>query len=314
MFLQFLQTIAVVAGIIVFLVVLVKASEHAKKEAAKLAAEKAAKERREQELREQIITAIRGDYVSGYTTRRELGWVRTAGCESPSFVEANIRLQAAERGANAVLKLHWKIVRESEVAGYGKKGNPYYETVTTYSGEGLAVVIEKKIEKSVPYNATNATAVGYTSGWVAIDGNNMFGTIYNELKNAEEAFRILNKFLFRLQSSPYKYHLFWDGAFIKFARAVGITHGGESLSEVLLGKLSISGDNLTVSELGRRADETIVSWAAIKSAAIISGDHFSKKIEDDLIIEKSKKLADMGLLLKYNLVSGEIVIPELKSL
>lgn len=314
MFLQILQTIAVIILVVGFGILLIRASADARKEAEKRAAEQAAKEREEQEFRERILKAIRGDFVSGYAIKRELGWIRTAGRDSPSAVEDDIKLQAAQLGANAVLKLHWQIIKEREVAGYGKKGNPYYETVTSYSGEGLAVIIEKKVEKTPSYSSTNYGAAGYASGWVAIDGNNLFGTIYNEFDNTDEAFRVLNRFLLRLQSSPYKPHLFWDGAFIKFARAVGITQGGEKLSDILLARLSISADNLTVSEFGKRADETIVSWAAIKSAAIISGDHFSKKIEDDLIIEKSRKLSEMGLLLKYSLVSGEIVVPELTSL
>lgn len=313
-----LQLLGMIIGAIPVVALISWLSKFGEAQRKAAADEKAEQENRERTLRAQIITTTRGDFVSSYTLKREVGWVIVEGCDSPRVVEDALKLEAAKIGANAIIKQHWKPVRETVVAGRGKRGNPYYETITKYNGEGLAVIIEPKIAKQKKDEVTRTAEAsfeeGYVAGWVAIDGNNLFGTIYNEVKVADEAFRILGKFLLRLQSSPYKVQLFWDGSFIKFARATGLAKSGEKLDRIILDRLPVNQSNLTISDVGARADEAIISWAFIKSAAVVSGDYFSKKLEDALIIEKSAALRKKGLILRYQFISGEIVVPELRSL
>ena len=73
-------------------------------------------------------------------------------------------------------------------------------------------------------------------------------------------------------------------------------------------------DSLTVSDFGQRVDDLIVTWAHMKTCAIISNDNYSKDYEDQLIMVKSKQLRDQGLVLKAQVVAGEIVVPELTSI
>jgi len=217
------------------------------------------KENLERDLRAKIILVTRGDHVKDYNVIRELDWVEAKECESPRFIEDKLKLEAAKRGANAIVKYHWKVEKNSILAGHGRRGNPFFETETTYVGEGLAVLLEKREMRQVPIQPVTKKDTYDAAGWVAIDGNNIFGSIYQKCNDADESFRILNKFLIRLQSSPYKPHVFWDGNFITFARALRISKDGENLPELLLSRLSISFDCLTVSESGKRADELIVS-------------------------------------------------------
>ena len=50
----------------------------------------------------------------------------------------------------------------------------------------------------------------------------------------------MRKYLLKLKNSPYKYQVFWDGKFTKFAHALKIEPLNGKLEDVLTHNLSIS--------------------------------------------------------------------------
>lgn len=274
---------------------------------------------KERELSGKILQTSRTDHIRGHKTLSEIGWVNVRDCSSTQDVEQKLRAAAAEKGANAVIKMHWKIRKESYQAGRGKKGNPYYRSRTVYDGEGLGIRVEpvspKKTPKSQGLPVENTSrAGGYPSGWVALDGNNIFGKIHDQTNDVENSFHIFKTFLLKLTHSPYKPHVFWDGKFVSFAHATDESSRGTNFEKWLQEKLGISAENLTVSDFNQRADVLIVPWAFTKSAAVISNDNFNKDYQDGLITSKAESLKSQGLLMKFNFIAGEIIVPEMTAL
>lgn len=276
----------------------------------------AAKAEEERKLNAQIIRTNRGDFIRGYKIAKEIGWVSVKDCDSSQEAEEQLRVAAAKLGANGVIKLHWRMRKDSYVAGHGKKGNPYYKNRNVYDGEGVAVQISKPEKNNIRTAASlkPTSTAGYTSGWIAIDGNNLFGEIFQQTDDAVLSFQIFRKYLMKINNSPYKFHIFWDGKFIKFAHALKIAPMNRQLEEILMENLDISISNLTVSEVRQRVDDLIVPWAHMKTCAILSNDNYAKDYEDKLIITKSNELKDYNLLLKFKFIAGEIVVPELTAL
>ena len=281
-----------------------------------------AKRKDDEELLRKIEKTTRNDYFRGYQITRDLGWVQVSNYENTRDVEGAVKIEAAKKGANAVIKMHWRTRRERYVDGHGKKGNPYYKNRTVYDGEGVAVKIEcnnkstrqsaSQLSKKTIYdNSSKPITAGYPSGWVGIDGNNVFGAIFNQTNDTELSFQIMKKYLLKLKNSPYKYQVFWDGRFTKFAHALKIEPLNAKLEDVLTHNLSISHSELTTSVLSQRVDDLIVPWAHMKTCAIISNDGYDKDNEDDLIVQKSRQLKDLGLVLNFKIIAGEIVVPEL---
>ena len=278
-----------------------------------------AKKRTEDALSDKILQTSRKDYIHNFKIIKEIGWVNVKDCTSPQDIERALKIEAAQRGGNAITKLHWTTHKQTYVAGRGKKGNPYYQNKTVYDGEGYAVEIQKNMpaKTSIRQNLTNSEkleSVGYPSGWVALDGNNLFGKIHEQLKDVEHSFNVLRSFLLRLSHSPYKAHVFWDGKFVSFANALDPSSRDQNFEKWLQTKLSIQQENLTISSFDQRADVLLVPWAHAKSAAVISNDNFNKDYEDALIASKADSLKKSGRLLQFHFISGEIIVPEMTSL
>lgn len=268
--------------------------------------------RKENELIKKIQRTSRSDFVRGYKVNREVGWVNISDCSSTQEVEEKLKLKAAEIGANAIIKLHWKMRKESYVAGHGKKGNPYYKNRNVYDGEGVAAIIEKSEPRTRRESGISKKAVtkaehqsGYEAGWIAVDGNNVFGEVFKQIDDTSATFAILRKFFLKLSHSPYKAHIFWDGKFVKFAHATDASSRGEDLETILKSNLGMGSESLTISEQGQSADTLLVPWAHAKSAAIISNDNFSKDYEDHLIAGKAKDLRNASRVLKCNFIAGK---------
>ena len=288
---------------------------------------KAVEERRKDDLLfiNRIEKTTRSDYFRGYNIVEELGWVNVSGYNTSSEVEDALKIAAAKKGANAAIKLHWRMRKESYVAGKGKRGNPYYKNRTLYDGECVAVKIEQKIKikknvvpsfsnQSHENDKTKLVNAGYSSGWVGIDGNNVFGEIFNQTNDAELSFQIMRKYLLKLKNSPYKVHIFWDGKFVKFAHALKLEPKNKKLQDILTSNLSINKSELTISKIDQRVDDLIVPWAHIKTCAVISNDSYSKDYDDELIIQKSRELKELGLVLNFQVIAREIIVPELTSI
>lgn len=274
---------------------------------------------KERELSAKILQTSRSDYIRGYKILGELGWVNVRDCVSVQDFEQKLRAAAAQKGANAVIKMHWKIRKESYEAGRGKKGNPYYRSRTVYDGEGFCVTIAQTSTKKESMRQQTSSqeptpATGYPSGWVALDGNNIFGKVHEQTNNIEQTFEIFESFLLKLKHSPYKLHVFWDGKFVSFAHALDASSRGAHFEKWLQEKLNIPAENLTISDFEQRADVLIVPWAHAELAAVISNDNFNKDYQDGLITSRAVDLNRKGLLLKFKFISGELIIPELTAL
>lgn len=274
---------------------------------------------KERELSGKILQTSRNNYIRGYKILSEVGWVNVRNCISTQDCETKLRAAAAQNGANAVINLHWTIRKESYQAGRGKKGNPYYRSRTVYDGEGIGVTIEpvsvkKESTRQRVSIQEKSPSAGYPSGWVALDGNNIFGKIYEQTNDVERSFNIFKSFLLKLKHSPYKTHVFWDGKFVSFAHAMDASSRGTNFDKWLQQKLGNSAENLTVSDFEQRADVLIVPWAHVKSAAVISNDNFNKDYQDGLISSKAVDLKSKGLLLKFEFIAGELIVPELTAL
>lgn len=274
---------------------------------------KEAQRNKEAALAAKVEVTTRGDFIRGKEIVNELGWVRVSDCSSTEEVEHKLKAEAGKKDANGLIKFHWTPRKESFVAGHGKKGNPYYQTQTVYDGEGVAVRWkERRTRKSS--SAKKPISAGYTSGWVALDGNNIFGAIYGKTKDLVGSFEVFNALIKRLARSPYKAHVFWDENFISFLHALDKQSRGRGLENILIEKLQIDKGSLTISRKGQRVDDIIVPWAHAKNAAVVSGDNFSKSDTDALIISKANELRSSGLLLKPDFIAGEMIVPELTNL
>lgn len=86
---------------------------------------------------------FRNDLPARYGRWSEIGWIKLFDHVSPTEYEREMkRLSVMARG-DAAIKSYWSKSAERYVAGYGKKGNPYYRTRYSYSGEALVVQIRK---------------------------------------------------------------------------------------------------------------------------------------------------------------------------
>lgn len=259
---------------------------------------------------EMIKAVTRSDFLKGKIIASEIGWVRVSGCKNTEVAEHKLKAQAGKLGANGLIKFHWTQRKESYVAGRGKKGNPYYKNRTLYDAEGVAVKWSKEIESPL-VDRENITPRRWEAGWVALDGNNIFGSIYEQSKDIDSSFATFRTFLIKLEQSPYKFHLFWDGKFIKFLHAVEENSRGKPLKDVLIEKLGVDAKNLTISDNSQRIDDLIVPWAHAKNSVIVTRDKFSKPNEDTLINSKAVDMRAKGKILKHSVIAGDIIVPEL---
>lgn len=158
---------------------------------------------------------------------------------------------------------------------------------------------------------------GYPSGLVGLDGNNIFGKIYEETSDIDSSFDIFKDFISKLSKSPYSPHIFWDGIFIgwlyKLNKADIHKYKDKNLKNILRDKLNVSEESITVTARDQKVDPYIVSWASENSAAIISNDNFNKE-EDSIILSKARDLKYEGLVLKFECVNRSIIVPALKNL
>ncbi|MEI6514245.1 MAG: hypothetical protein WCO51_13385 [bacterium] len=107
-----------------------------------------------EEVQEQIANwagGTREETLRGFRIIKQIGVVRSdTECGDPAEVEHYLMWHAAQVGGNAFIKFFWdkRIAHHDEryIAGYGKKGNPYYRTrhYTTqhFTGHAVAVLAE----------------------------------------------------------------------------------------------------------------------------------------------------------------------------
>ena len=91
------------------------------------------------------------DYLRTFRIVKEIGLIReNEKHDDPASVEESLKWHCLQIGGNGLIKFFWdKHIRHHEeeyVAGYGKKGNPYYRTrrwtTTDFSGHAVAVLAD----------------------------------------------------------------------------------------------------------------------------------------------------------------------------
>ena len=94
------------------------------------------------EATKSFIGVFRHDLPARYGKWTEIGWIKLTKLDSPAEYERELKRLAIMAAGCAAIKSYWSKNVESYVAGHGAKGNPYYRTHTTYSGEALVVGIK----------------------------------------------------------------------------------------------------------------------------------------------------------------------------
>jgi len=143
----------------------------------------------------------RGDRIANHKIVSTLGNVSTDHKhDSPYNVELDLKLKAAQIGGNAMVNFEWTIHRndysERYIAGYGPKGNPFYQTrwhrEKWFTGEATSVLTQ-----SLGEPRRNAASVSYQQG----RGDDHFASILGVTPAASaESIRIAYKQL----SSKYQ--------------------------------------------------------------------------------------------------------------
>lgn len=296
-----------------------------------------------------IIKFHKGDYVKGYDIKSEIAWVRVSGCDNIEKTEFQLKLQAAEKGANALIKMHWVAEKERYVAGYGNRGNPYYQSKTIYNGEALAVIIKEKIrsknqnrlpitESSAPRNTRKELEQGNSQNTSKFSHqkNENAGSTYtafsedktdlkkpmlfsgdllvidgNNIFGEAENFEIIKNFINKIEKSKYNYVVFWDYNFNWFLLKQELKSKDEKLNDFLARNLAIDKSKISVSPSGTSSDDFLIKYALQKNAAVISNDGFKKEKEDFLILDDATKLRQEGRLMKFSVILDEIIVPQL---
>ena len=304
----FIFLFLMVAGIIVFF----KSSTSRSQKEKKQAKEKAENRR----LVSQILKVTTQSNFKNYTSVRNLDWVYSHECINKEELDFDLRLKAAKKKANALIykkskkekngrlsgKAYAVIIEDSRTANSGNI--PYLPRETILSGEVLSENKSKKF------------------GWVALDGNNIFGEINEQVDDPHESFKIFKKFINQLENSPYKFILFWDSNFWGFAMTTGLIDKkkpnvlkSQQLKDLLSDLLRINESKILISQEGINADDPLITWAHKNNAAVVSNDNFKKKDgEDYQIYKKADNLRKQDLLKKFQCITSQVIVPGLTEL
>jgi hypothetical protein len=103
------------------------------------------------------------DFLRGFHIIKEIELIRESGYGDPAEVEAALKKHCLQKGGNGLIKFFWdKHIRHHKaeyVAGYGKKGNPYYRsrhwTTADFSGHAVAIIAESASRSNGRKNELN---------------------------------------------------------------------------------------------------------------------------------------------------------------
>ena len=261
----------------------------------KKAAEKAAEIAKiEQELISTVKHFTRSEKIKNYQQTKEKGWIRTEGKVTREEVENDLKLQAAKMGCNSVIKFTFHSEKVSYQAGKGPKGNPYYKNKTVFSGEAVAVQLEKVIKK-IP--TSKPTFEKYEGKILIIDGNNILG-------RSEWKFNPLKALLVQLKIAGYNFTVFFDNNIYRALKENELISDTETIEECLSKVINQDKKDIRVTPAGEQADSFILEFAKQQNSAIISNDKFT-----DFEPHYPKVINER--LLKFDVVNDTVLVPKL---
>jgi len=104
-----------------------------------------------------FIGGTKGEYIKGYSIDRIIRRIEVNGtdCKNPGEVEDILKKYCVQMGGNGFIKFFWdkkiEFIENTYIAGYGKKGNPYYKTERRteayFVGHAESVVFSSNITK-----------------------------------------------------------------------------------------------------------------------------------------------------------------------
>lgn len=228
--------------------------------------------KRERQLASTIKFVVRGDYVKGFRQEEEFGWVRTSGEKNRENVEHTLKVKAAKRSANALVKFHWQSENQRYEAGRGPKGNPYYQNTTVYGGDAVAILVkEDKINSPINASAKPKQKPDYkkySGKYIVLDGSNIVG-------RSGHTFGPLKQLLAELRLSKYHYHIFFDNTIFRPLKEQDLILKGQSIDDCLVKVLDERSENVTVTPRGEAADPHILEYASSTDAAVVSNDRYN---------------------------------------
>lgn len=291
--------------VITFIVAMLLIAAWSQAQSEKKLAEQAEVERRNAEIRKKIKRFERGDHIPGFRVTKDLGWVRTGDQETREAVESALKLDAANRGANAIIKYYFTTERKPYQAGTGPKGNPYYRNKTFFSGEAVAVVTE---EKAKPFTATTNTSRDFRARKpefrkfrgtsLVLDGNNIVGA-------SRWSMEPMRTFVMELKKTGYDFHVFFDNSIRITASRHDLLQQGQEISDALSAYLDLKKNSISVATGRAEADSFIIEKATRTNAAIVTNDNYDDyKAEYPWLNENER-------LLKFQVFGSEVLVPRL---
>jgi hypothetical protein len=235
------------------------------------------KERQEaEELARKIKFVSRGDFIAGQRTSRELGWVKVSGKSDTIAVEEALKVEGAKLGANALTKKHWRNRKESYVAGYGKKGNPYRKTRNLYDGEAFAVVVSDKRQQppSKPTSVDVRKPARDKSILCVVDGSNIM-----YLDGQKPSLAPLRALVSGLKTKGLEYSIFFDANAPFLLLDEAKARQPELFMQMLVEETGTDLKHVSVVPGGVQADDFILSYAESSDGLVISNDNFRQYVD-----------------------------------
>lgn len=297
-----LTTILVVALIIGILWLLIRAgAKHEKAENERRRKEREARleeEERKKKVRGEKIKEVQfvssGEYIRRHKIIQDFGWVEGNSFAKRSELEDELKFQAAEKGANGLIKFTLTRGSEREIAGFGHKGNPYYATVTRFAAEALAVKAVREDLKTP--SRPPRLSLDRTENVLLIDGSNLLYWLNDEphpgairaLAQELRARRITFSVYFDA-NAEYVLKKFTEGSARKFGDVVGLLE-----------------TEMVIVPAGSQADPFILQRAESTGGGVISNDRF----RDYTSLHPWTQAADR--IHKGTVHGGQLTIPTLK--
>lgn len=252
----------------------------------------AAEARREAEEKRKIdsvLFVVRSDFIRDHQILKEIGWV-TAEAEERSDAERQLKIQCAEKGGNAVTKLHFTKSPYEYKAGYGPKGNPYYRTGYKTNWEGQAVLIDApSYQIDAPSYQTSALRSDAGSELpttcAVVDGSNVAHW------DGEPSLTSVKLVMDALRREGVVAKVFFD-ANIGF-----IFSNNHTTEKEIAEELGVAEDQVLIVPGGEQADSFILKYALATNSFVVTNDRFRDR----------SKLAS-GLKLRKGRIVGGIVI------
>ena len=214
-----------------------------------------------------IIFATARDCHPEYKIIEEKGWIKTTE-DSREQAEEYLKLRAASIGANALIKIRFDNISEPYIAGYGKRGNPYYRNRKVTTWEACAVRVAERARKRPTRSdneviRSNDLVPEQKGRLAAIDGNNCRPD--GAHKPDLQAVKDLTHELRQRGMIP---HLFFDPG-------VGWELFGRHVTEQELAAiLEMPAESVTVAAGGTKADTWIIEFALRENAVVVTNDRF----------------------------------------